>query len=499
MRQLNTTLRLYGLHLLLFVVCFIAYVSNRDFLAGSDQQGNMLLSLNLLKRQSFSFEPRDTPEHFVWRVERPTGQTGTVQLREWNQEINDLYEQGQLLHRKKYLLAETVWPDTYVNTFGMGTAITVLPLYVIVDVFVDVITDRFWLWHSGALMAAFLSALSVVLVLATARRFTTPRSAFLVAIAFGLGTCVWPTSSQALFQHSASILYLCLAAYLLVGIPQRPALAVWCGATLGMAVLCRPQNAVVVICVGIYLLYTNRRWAYYYMLGGLPFAVALGAYNAYYFGDVFTFGQTASGRQVAEFKTGSPSIWQGRLWESLPGLLFSPQRGIIWYSPVLLFGFYGAVLAWKNPTFRFLIPLQAAALLLILVAASWFDWWGGLTWGYRSILDATPYIILCMIPVIDHVMSNRKLKSLFVALLAWSVVVQFVGAYTFDGYNEMQRQRKEGIPEQDDLWRWDRAQIVEHLVNFRSERETKQFVMDAYAEERPMPLLYVDGWESDSP
>ena len=35
-------------------------------------------------------------------------------------------------------------------------------------------------------------------------------------------------------------------------------------------------------------------------------------------------------------------------------------------------------------------------MLLILMAGKWFDWWRGLTCGYRPIVDAAPFLALLM-------------------------------------------------------------------------------------------------------
>ena len=66
----------YLLPILLFFVCFGAYVSNGDFLPGGDQEGNMLLSVNMLKRQAFSLSPPDAPGAFA--LETGTAERGTA-------------------------------------------------------------------------------------------------------------------------------------------------------------------------------------------------------------------------------------------------------------------------------------------------------------------------------------------------------------------------------------------------------------------------------------
>ena len=272
----------YFLPVLLFVVCFGAYVSNGDFLPGGDQEGNMLFSVNLLKRHAFSLSPPDAPGAFFWKLEQTGEDPRGVTVSAWNREVNDLYEKGQLKARGRYYLARTTRPDVYVNAFGIGSAIVGLPVYAFLDLFVDIESDRYWWWHGGALTASLLTAFAAVFIFLASRRFVAPLPAFLVALAFGLGSCAWPVSSQALWQHPAYTFFLSLRAYFLFGISGRKYYAAYCGAALGMAVWCRPTSAVVVVCVGAYLLWVNRRWFAAFVLGGMPFAVILAVYNGYY-------------------------------------------------------------------------------------------------------------------------------------------------------------------------------------------------------------------------
>ena len=55
---------------ILFTVCFSVYVGNGDFLPGNDQVGNMLFSINLLKRHSFPLCPPDAPQAFFREYRR---------------------------------------------------------------------------------------------------------------------------------------------------------------------------------------------------------------------------------------------------------------------------------------------------------------------------------------------------------------------------------------------------------------------------------------------
>ena len=483
----------YSVPALLFAVCLGAYVSNGDFLPGSDQEGNMLFSVNLLKRGSLSLGPLDAPHAFSWTLEQPGVAPRPVMVDNWNSAADAAYRKGQLTSPAPiYYLAATTRPDVYVNTFGLGAALLGLPVYALLDLFVEIESDRFWWWHGGALTASLLTALAAVFVFLAARGLVRPLPALLVALAFGLGSCAWPVSSQALWQHPASSFCLSLGAWLLLRSGERPRAAAWCGAALGMAVLCRPATAAAVVCVGAYLLWTDRRRCVYYVLGGLPLVVILAAYNGYYFGSPLVFGQTVASKIIALRDTGSENLWQSSWLESLPGLFISPSRGLLWFSPVLVLGLAGAVAVWREPRFRPLIPLQAAALLMILVAGRWFDWWGGSTWGYRSIVDTTPLLALLTVPLVERMIAGRGTRVLFAALLVWSVGVQFVGSWSYSAIGWLEQWREHANPDYASLWQWRRPQIGYHLANFAAERERKKQLTAAYSGNRKPILILGD-------
>ena len=184
---------------LLFAVCLGAYLSNGDFLPGNDQVGNMLFSLNLLKRHSLSLTPPDAPEAFFWTMQRPGEAPFRATIDDWTDAVDAAYREGRLTAPSYfYYLAPTTRPEVYVNTFGIGALLAGLPVYALLDLFVEIESDRFWWWHGAALTASLLTALAALFVFLAARGLVKPLSAFLVALAFGLGSCAWPVTSQAL-------------------------------------------------------------------------------------------------------------------------------------------------------------------------------------------------------------------------------------------------------------------------------------------------------------
>ena len=483
----------YVLPAAVFTVSLAVYVSNGDFLPGSDQQGNMLFSINLLKRHSLSLGPLDAPYSFSWTLQQPGEQPLRVTIEHWNSAADEAYRDGRLQAvEHHFYLAETKRHQVFVNTFGIGAPLFGLPVYALLDLFVEIENNRFWWWHGGALTAALLTAGAALFVFLAARGFVRPLPAALVALAFGLGSCAWPVSSQALWQHPASTFCLSVGAWLLLRGDARRNTAAWCGAAFGMAVLCRPATAVAVVCVGAYLLWADRRRCLAYVLGGLPFLAILTFYNIYHFGSPLVFGQTVVSKIVALRATGSEHLWQSSWSESLPGLLISPARGLLWFSPVLALALAGAAAVWREPRYRPLIPLLASAVLMILVAGKWFDWWGGTVWGYRTIVDTAPFLALLLIPIIERMLAARATRAVFAALLLWSIGAQFVGAYTYNLVGWIDHWREQDNPDYASLWQWQRPQIGYHLVNFGQQRTLKRQLVAAHANSAAPILILRD-------
>ena len=362
---------------ILFAACFGAYVGNGDFLPGNDQVGNMLFSVNVLKRHSFTIGPPDAQQAFFRTIERPGAEPVPTAVDEWTEATDTAYREGRLAVRSHfYYVSPTVFPEVYVNTFGIGTPLAGLPVYAVLDLFVDIEHDRFWWWHGAALTASLLTALAALFVFLGARGFVEPVPAVLIALAFGLGSCAWPVSSQALRQHPVSTFFLSLAAWLLLrpaasGRERRPVAAAWCRAASGMAVLCRPTTAVVVLCTGAYLPWVDRRRCAAFVLGGLPFLVRPpprirpqrggGRHCAF---------EDGLRRPVAEFLVGEPARTVDQPG-ARPGLVLAGAgarlrergRGVV--KPAL-----------PRPD-----TAATGNRAQILAAGKWFDWWGGLTWA----------------------------------------------------------------------------------------------------------------------
>jgi hypothetical protein len=434
--------RLRGPAVLLFVILLLAYLSNGIILPGNDAVPNVRLPVQLLERGSVFFSPEDNPKMFEFAMTGADGGKQFARFASWNasyqgKPVRELYQSGQLtLSSPKYYLTPTVRPDRYASTFGLGAGLTALPVFAAAKLFASPLSGHLsLLWHMGKLVAAALVAGSALFLFLAAAAHVSRGAAFLLAAAYGLGTCVWSTSSQALWQHGPCEFFLAMGAFYLLRKQRRHADAL-SGLALGLAVFCRPTVALVVLSVLLWLAFGDRRRLLRFVLGGLPVAVVALVYAQVAFGNPFTFGQLANG-VIAQSKTGNPGLWQTPLYLGAAGLLASPARGLLVYSPIALFALWGMGRAFRDPEWRELRPLALGAAALFVLSAKWFDWWGGWCFGYRPIVDTAILLAFLALPVVERVRSGPFLKTSFAVLLVWSVGVQVIGAFAYDvgGWN----------------------------------------------------------------
>ena len=277
------------------------------------------------------------------------------------------------------------------------------------------------------LSASLLTSAAVTIAFFTARRYTSTIRAFLIALALGLGTGYWSTISQTLWQHETAAFGLALAVLGFTASEPRVGSLLAIGAGLALAGTSRPQLAPAVavllaglvvragprafIAIGIVaaaagvLITAHLQW-FGTILGGMP---ALEALHPQVHATERTFTFAADG---------------------FFGLLVSPNRGLLIFSPIVI-----AVIAgmrqrdrngWQAATHWCALAALAQYLLYSLYAV----WWGGHTYGPRYMLDVLP----CLVPIAAAA-GTRSFPRYSVAAMAiafaWSVAVAGLGAFVF--------------------------------------------------------------------
>jgi hypothetical protein len=267
-----------------------------------------------------------------------------------------------------------------------------------------------WL-EAGMLTAALAAAATVALLFVLLTRLTTRPRALLISATYAWGTLAWGVNGQALWQHGGVALALTVG--LLALVDRRLVVA---GAALTAMAAFRLTTPFIAICLLPLVGRRPRDWGRF-LLGALPLPLLLAAYNVAAFGSPLKQGY-GSGHLKASLQISS------RVFDGLAGLLVSPGRGIFVYSPVLLFALVGAVRGRREGIYR---CCAVAIVLYALVSANLEQWWGGESFGARKFGDILPLFALLLVPAVD-VLARPLWRRVFVAALAWSVLVELMAA-----------------------------------------------------------------------
>jgi hypothetical protein len=320
------------------------------------------------------------------------------------------------------------------------------------------------------LAASLFVALSVAFVYLTARGLadrlgTGEASALATAVVYAVATPTWAVSSQGLWGHAPAQLGLAVALWLLLRGDAGPGRFLLAGLGLGLMVASRPSTAGVAAVLAVS---TLPRWR----TGGWGVAVALGAVAAAVaVHNWATFGSLQGGyalinRTHAQFH-GVDGTWSLALPQGLAGLLVSPSRGLLVYSPVLAVAFVGLGRGWADPDGAPVRPLALAVAASLLTLGTYTVWWGGHSFGPRLLADILPALVLGIVPAWPEVWRSGPRRWLVVAAFAASVMVEIVGAFSFPSPRDVEWNwtPKDVDFAHERLWDWRDPQLIRLLRN----------------------------------
>lgn len=209
-----------------------------------------------------------------------------------------------------------------------------------------------------------------------------------VTLAYALGTLALPYSTI-FYGHQLSAA-LGLSAFALVWRGRAPALA---GLLLGLAVGVDYTSVILVIAVlGYAVAKLGARGVLWLIAGGIPAALALGAYHAAAFGHPLALPYEfvlQEHRRLGWFMgiaAPDPRV--------LGALLVGRYRGLFYGSPWLIAGLPGLVMLARRGFRAEAIACGGIALAYLLLNAGLVDWHGGWAMGPRYLIPAIPFLAI---------------------------------------------------------------------------------------------------------
>ena len=285
--------------------------------------------------------------------------------------------------------------------------------------------------------ASLLTALAVAVVFVALMRVVPAGAALITALALGLGTNYWPLVSRTLSQQETVAFGTALALWAGLREDRPPTAAEMCVGGIGLALAgaARPQVAPIVALMAAWLAVRSPRHT---LLVVAPIVVA-GSLSM--LANWHWFGNVLGGTARLELDHWRIHAVRGSLskrpWIGLAGLLVSPSRGLLVFSPVVTIALLGVRRALARAELG-LWWLLAAAAAELGGYACYTVWWGGHSYGPRFLTDAlvplTPFAAFACADVLMASWPRRAAASL---LLGWSVAVAALGAFVYpnEGWN----------------------------------------------------------------
>ena len=362
----------------------------------------------------------------------------------------------------------TIKHGVIVSRYPLAPAIIALPLTLPQLVVIDRLHpgwEQQMPYQYAALMgkhsAAVLAALTGIALFQLLRMLGLERVALLTTLIACLGSTLWAVGSQALWQHGPSALALTVTLVLLLPPRVGRLRLLLAGIAIGMIFSARPQNIVLAAPIAAWVMWTYRRQAIWFLPPPIILGSALVAINYWYFG-------TASGgisefEQAALWSHNISGYWTTDLLGGAAGTLISPSHGLFIFSPwtllavVCLPATYGQLRRW--PLVR--VAIWSLVPFFILLSA-FAAWWAGWSFGPRYCTDVMPLFGILLGFALDW--SRQRARPLFAAFLAagaFSIAIEFLGAFCFPSSFNSQPNDVNRAHER--LWDWRDSELTRCL------------------------------------
>ncbi len=328
-----------------------------------------------------------------------------------------------------------------VNGFTPGVAVLQAPLFLTAHVVAAASgaeTDGFSAPYRlvAALGGSLYATLGLLFVFLALCLHFPRRVAGSVVLLLGLGTnLLYYATLEPVMTHAYSFFTFSLLLWATLAWERSPSVgrAVLAGAALGLTVIIRPTNGVVALVPAAYL-GARHLW------DGVPadrgrllrhLLIAAGMAGIFSL-PLFSYWKYATGEWITNPFGGGGTFYLDE--PNFTGVLWSYRKGWFVYTPLMLSAIPGLFLLRRYVP-RMTVPLVACAVAIIYIAASYWAWWFGGSFGLRAFVELSSPLSLALAAFVawgsEETRRRRIINTVFAVLIGLNLfqTYQYVRGY----------------------------------------------------------------------
>ncbi len=425
----NWTWRTTGMALSFSAIVFVAYLANGREIWSGDSVPAKYLTCALLRGDGFYLD-RYRPLVLKW----------------WPHPSTPYYV--------------SIVDGHYVSRYPIGPVFVALPFTAPQVLFLDwaypgwETSNPQWFDMIAKNSAAAITTVTALALLVVLRKLGLGIEAWLAALAAALGSNLWCTASQSLWQHGSAALMLTLLVLLLW--PKSPSRLrfILAGLTAALLVCSRPIDLAFAVVTALWVALRHPRQLVWFLPPAMVVASALVGYNRAYLG--------AAGGYYSTFDAAT----FGTPWlEGLQGTLLSPSHGLFVFSPWTLVAFAYLPFAFFRLRPAMLLPWLLATLGAHALLISTFScWWAGLCFGPRYWTEVIPLLAIVLGLALQWARArSRPVFAASLVAIGISIGIQCLGAAVYpSGWEDHAEQEGERFKQR--LWDWSDTELSRCII-----------------------------------
>ncbi|MEM7823487.1 MAG: hypothetical protein QW633_02445, partial [Candidatus Aenigmatarchaeota archaeon] len=282
---------------------------------------------------------------------------------------------------------------------------------------------------------------------------------YLISFSFGLGSLIFPYGTTIMGYIFAT--FLVFLSFLSILIKKNFRFVFLAGVLAGFSIVVDYFSFTVLIGLVVFVYLRSKNNLLYFLFGIFLGLLPLLLYNFTIFSNPlhFTLFEIDPNINPCSYKFSHPiceRLFGGNIYETLskfiknsienlPSLLLFPYRGLLFFSPFLLFSIAGFISLLKRDE-RLGIVIFLIFVLSIVVYAFYPYWWGGSSFGLRYSIHILPFLSLSLLFFIKDFWNSRYVKLIFFITLCLSIFHMFLGFSTaWEGILEIEYEGKIGV------------------------------------------------------